>query len=303
MQEQFKATHRQIFDKLERLEDLTRSRQQHSSRRFSTMQPLHQEQHPRQEQLPRPHQEQLPCPRQEQRPHQEPFDHRWYESYDPRPHEEQSHHSRPREEQQPRPRQEQHPCQEQFDHQWYESYNSRSHEEPPHPHEEQPPWYESYDCFNQSDVLVERSPVVAQSVPAKHQCPPLVVTANTSKRALPSSAIDREKDDLLPADVVISKYPKFRKPSKIPTLSVKLALESFFGRSVLGRCTPKGCRDLPGLPIAELGKLKQALFELMPQFWMIPSEFEIIWTRCEENIGQSCKRLRLRHPLNPFENN
>ena len=145
--------------------------------------------------------------------------------------------------------------------------------------------------------------MIAQSVPAKHQCPSLVVTANTSKRALPSSAIDRVKDDLLPADVVISKYPKFRKPSKIPTLSVKLALESFFGRSVLGRCTPKGCRDLPGLPIAELGKLKQALFELMPQFWMIPSEFEIIWTRCEENIGQSCKRLRLRHPLNPFENN
>ena len=84
-----------------------------------------------------------------------------------------------------------------------------------------------------------------------HKCPPLVVTSEVSSRALPSSIINGDADELLPADVVIGKYPKLCKSSKIPTLVVKLALESFFGHSVLVRCTPKGCRDLPGLPTAE----------------------------------------------------
>ena len=136
-----------------------------------------------------------------------------------------------------------------------------------------------------------------------HKYSPLVVTSKASSKALPSSVINRDADELLPADIVIGKYPKLRKPSKIPTLGVKLALESFFGRSVLVRCTPKGCRDLPGLPTAELGKLKQTLFDLMPQFWATPSEFEVVWIRCEECIGQACKRLRQRHPLNPFNCN
>ena len=125
-----------------------------------------------------------------------------------------------------------------------------------------------------------------------HKCPPIVVTSKVSSKALPSSVISRDADELLPADVVIGKYPKLCNPSKIPTLGVKLALESFFGRSVLVRCTPKGCRDLPGLPTTELGKLKQTLFDLMPQFWATPSEFEVVWMRCEECIGQACKRLR-----------
>ena len=133
-----------------------------------------------------------------------------------------------------------------------------------------------------------------------HKCPPLVVTSKVSSKALPSSVINRDADELLPADVVIGKYPKLRKPSKIPTLGVKLALESFFGRSVLVCCTPKGCRDLPGLPTAELGKLKQTLFDLMPQFWATPSEFEVVWMRCKECIGQAYRRLRQHHPLNPF---
>ena len=90
-----------------------------------------------------------------------------------------------------------------------------------------------------------------------HKCPPFVVTSKVLSKALPSSVINRDADELLPADVVIDKYPKLRKPSKIPTFSVKLALESFFGRSVLVCCTPKGCRDLPGLPTAKLRKLKQ----------------------------------------------
>ena len=185
---------------------------------------------------------------------------------------------------------------------WEQHSRSAPWEQPsrsiPREHLSEQPWSETHE-------LIEfQSPGTQNTAKTPlHKCPPLVVTSKVSSKALPSSVINRDADELLPADIVIGKYPKLRKPSIIPTLGVKLALESFFGRSVLVRCTPKGCRDLPGLPTAELGRLKQSLFDLMPQFWATPSEFEVVWMRCEECIGQACKRLRQRHPLNPFNCN
>ena len=185
---------------------------------------------------------------------------------------------------------------------WEQHSRSAPWEQPsrsiPREHPSEQPWSDSHESIE------FQSPGTQNTAKTPlHKCPPLVVTSKVSSKALPSSVINRDADELLPADIVIGKYPKLRKPSKIPTLGVKLALESFFGRSVLVRCTPKGCRDLPGLPTAELGRLKQSLFDLMPQFWATPSEFEVVWMRCEECIGQACKRLRQRHPLNPFNCN
>ena len=76
-------------------------------------------------------------------------------------------------------------------------------------------------------------------------------------------------------------------------LSVKLAQEVYFGKKVMEKCTVSGCRDLPGLPIAELGELKQLVFTQFPQFWKNPIEFEPLWVKCIVAINQSCKKLRL----------
>ena len=52
-----------------------------------------------------------------------------------------------------------------------------------------------------------------------------------------------------------------------------------------------GFRDYPALPQAELNELKQTIFNLFPQYWANPIEFEATWSTCTEAIGQLCKRL------------
>ena len=65
---------------------------------------------------------------------------------------------------------------------------------------------------------------------------------------------------LLPAEMVKQKYPKLRGPERASGLSVKLAVEAFFGPDVLARCTVACCRSLPGLPEEQLQNLKQFIW-------------------------------------------
>ena len=58
------------------------------------------------------------------------------------------------------------------------------------------------------------------------------------------------------------------------------------------QCTPLGGRELPGLPTAELSKLKDILYSHAPQYWTNIAEFESVWADCIASIGQACKRLR-----------
>ena len=109
-----------------------------------------------------------------------------------------------------------------------------------------------------------------------------------SEKTLPSGAIQEFLDDI---DDVIARYPNL-KGAKLPTLSQKLAKEAVFGEKIMKQCTPLGSRSLPGLPTAELNKLKDVLFRHSPQFWGNAAEFETVWSDCIESIGQACKRLR-----------
>ena len=70
-------------------------------------------------------------------------------------------------------------------------------------------------------------------------------------------------------------------------LALKLA-----GEKVMAQCTVAGDRDLPGLPVNEVQLLKNQIFTLFPVYWNSPFEFEPVWTRCTESLGQACKRLR-----------
>ena len=77
--------------------------------------------------------------------------------------------------------------------------------------------------------------------------------------ALDESQIDQT--ELQPVEVVLSWYTKLCTESKIGTLSVKLAKESFFGARILGQCMVSGFRELPALPQSPLGKLKETLID------------------------------------------
>ena len=164
---------------------------------------------------------------------------------------------------------------------------------------EQQPSYELQEPFEEPNVDWSPSGRQANGKGSQdsHRCFPVALTAKASSNALPSSSINREADELIAPETIVQKFPHLRNPSKVATLAVKLAMRSFFGPRVLARCTPKGFRDLPGLPVAELGMLKQVVFDLLPQYWATPNEFEPLWLKCEDSIGQACKRLRKHNPV------
>ena len=84
-------------------------------------------------------------------------------------------------------------------------------------------------------------------------CPRLV--HKQASKHLPSSSIARQK--LVPPAEVIAKCPKLLVVNKAPTLVMKLAQESFFGENLMAQSIVMGCREYPGLPSAELCKLKK----------------------------------------------
>ena len=112
----------------------------------------------------------------------------------------------------------------------------------------------------------------------------------TSVKVLPSSEIN--KAILSSCESVAHAHHHLCVPSKVTTLAVKLARKAVFGDNVMRRCTPYGARDFPELPITELAELKQTIRNLFPMYWNKPQEFEVLWTKCVDAIGQACKRLR-----------
>ena len=53
-----------------------------------------------------------------------------------------------------------------------------------------------------------------------------------------------------------------------------------------------GCTQYKGLPISELNSLKQFLFSKLVKYWIVPYDFQPIWSRCVASIGHGCTRTR-----------
>ena len=99
----------------------------------------------------------------------------------------------------------------------------------------------------------------------------LPIRPKPNATSLSSSKIN--KVDLVATDVFFQCHRNLKGESRPGTFAVKLAREVYFGSKVMSKCTVSGCRDLPGLPTAELGELKHTLFLQFPQFWKNPVEF------------------------------
>lgn len=73
-------------------------------------------------------------------------------------------------------------------------------------------------------------------------------------------------------------------------LAVKLARESFFGKDIMGSCTPHGKSNQDSLPRTKLLDLKRYLIRLFPT--LNSADFEGYWKTCLTSIGQACKAIR-----------
>ena len=77
-----------------------------------------------------------------------------------------------------------------------------------------------------------------------------IISHKQSVRELSASQINTTK--LIDPDIVICKYPSYQCLNRVPTLTQRLASQSYFGDDVLGKCTVMGCRHSPVLPLREL---------------------------------------------------
>ena len=127
-------------------------------------------------------------------------------------------------------------------------------------------------------------------------------SSNTSNRATLISTVSMKENTALPPidhstlispQAVVDKYPKMLKESKIPSLAIRLAKEAFFGKEVMSFCTFRGVGSYHALPDTEVKKLKEFLRNLTcPGIISSRPDFEILWKKCVESIGQCCKNLR-----------
>ena len=72
-------------------------------------------------------------------------------------------------------------------------------------------------------------------------------------------------------------------------LSVKLAREAFFGKSVLKQRTVHGSKSYPALPDEKLLELQELMRSVLKYS---DCDLEDVWKLCEEAIGHACHTLR-----------
>ena len=131
-----------------------------------------------------------------------------------------------------------------------------------------------------------------QQQPSTSNVPSSCLPIMPKKTHLPSEEII--KSELVDPNIIISKYPQYRKKGRIRTLARKLAEKSYFGEHVQKQCTVSGQRNEPALPLKELNDLKSKIFSLLLKDWGNPLEFEDTWSDCTISIGEACKNSRTK---------
>ena len=162
-----------------------------------------------------------------------------------------------------------------------------------------PPWL----VGQKYGMIPPPSPISSQQSTGSEHSSVSPTAPTTPNRATPVSRVSMKENTALPPinhaslitpQAVIDKYPKLLKESKLPMLSIRLAQEAFFGKEVMSFCTFKGVGSYHALPETETKKLKEFLKMLaLPGIVSTAVDFEMLWKKCIESIGQSCKGLRL----------
>ncbi len=108
----------------------------------------------------------------------------------------------------------------------------------------------------------------------------------------------RPSDQLLRPDDVIRKYPKLvGSSSNIGRLAVRLAVQAYFGKKILKKCSVYGFSNRESLPKDKVFALKQKLLSLFPQYLSCPVDFEPLWTKSVTAINHCAAGLRAKEPI------
>ena len=84
-----------------------------------------------------------------------------------------------------------------------------------------------------------------------------------------------------PTEMVVKKYPKLVKRSKLTNLTVRLAKELYFGKRMMYRCTVWVVSEFEALPQEKLKQLKTFVKGLaVPRCISFKVEFENLWNDC-----------------------
>lgn len=123
---------------------------------------------------------------------------------------------------------------------------------------------------------------------------PKVRAISGVKTPLPSFEI--AKSELFSVDEFMAHHSAAISDQKftLGSLAVKLASDVIFGKKVLMKCSPSGCRGgLYGLPVAEFNRLKQLVLDCCPSLWDNMPEFERQWkVVCRTQLSYRCANLR-----------
>lgn len=147
--------------------------------------------------------------------------------------------------------------------------------------------------------LLISSPQSTKSDSSSGSSTALPTTPN--KATLISTVSMKENTALPPTDhgslispqAVVDNHPKLLSRSQIPKLSIRLAQEAYFGKEVMSFCIFRGVGSYHALSEKQVTELKEFLKRItFPGIVSTGADFEVLWKKCIESIGQSCKTLR-----------
>ena len=137
------------------------------------------------------------------------------------------------------------------------------------------------------DDVVSPTPVTPSSQP---QLATRGSSTDMTLPPIPVPTIDTSK--LWTVQEVLTKHRRDINVCSAGRLCCKLARYAFFGEDVMRACTPLGMRDRPGLPSADMAKLKETMISQFPIYQRSPIDFEGVWEKCINALQQCCNKLR-----------
>ena len=138
------------------------------------------------------------------------------------------------------------------------------------------------------DDVVSPTPVTPSSVQ-----PQLETRGSSTDMTLPPIHVPTiNTSKLWTVQEVLTKHRRDINVCSAGRLCCKLARYAFFGEDVMRACTPLGMWGRPGLPSADMAKLKESMINQFPIYQRSPINFEGVWKKCINALQQCCNKLR-----------
>ena len=141
-----------------------------------------------------------------------------------------------------------------------------------------------------TDDVVSSTPVTPSSVQSQLATRDSSTSSDMTLPPIPVPTIDTSK--LWTVQEVLTKHRRDINVCSAGRLCCKLVCYAFFGEDVMRACTPLGMRDRPGLPSADMAKLKETMISQFPIYQRSPIDFEGVWEKCINALQQCCNKLR-----------